>query len=159
MVAQSQLAPRKMGLGRKNLSFLGQKAYFQELLLLVSGRAIPSSLSVINYATLPASHLRSLIHMHHFDRDHKKRIAWKLHSLKLNETNIAPENRPSSKETIVFQPSIFRGELLVSGRVLYINSHPKQKKVERMVHLKSWWFLQVRSNLQQDLQGVSLQAL
>ena len=27
----------------------------------------------------------------------------------LPETNIAPENRPSQKETIVFQPSIFRG--------------------------------------------------
>ena len=26
----------------------------------------------------------------------------------LPETNIAPENRPSQKETIVFQPSIFR---------------------------------------------------
>ena len=35
----------------------------------------------------------------------------------LPETNIAPENRPSQKETIVFQPSIFRCELLVSGRV------------------------------------------
>ena len=33
------------------------------------------------------------------------------------ETNIAPENRPFQKETIVFQPSIFRCELLVSGRV------------------------------------------
>ena len=29
----------------------------------------------------------------------------------------APENRVSQKETIVFQPSTFRGELLVSGRV------------------------------------------
>ncbi len=29
----------------------------------------------------------------------------------------ASENRPSEKETIVFQPSIFRCELLVSGRV------------------------------------------
>ncbi len=38
-----------------------------------------------------------------------------IHSLKL--TANAPENRPSRKETIVFQPSIFRGELLVSGRV------------------------------------------
>ena len=37
----------------------------------------------------------------------------------LPETNIfAPENRPSQKETIVFQPSIFRCELLVSGRVM-----------------------------------------
>ena len=34
--------------------------------------------------------------------------------------NISPtpkETRPSPKETIVFQPSIFKGELLVSGRV------------------------------------------
>ena len=29
-------------------------------------------------------------------------------SITLPETNIAPENRPSQKETIVFQPSIFR---------------------------------------------------
>ena len=28
-------------------------------------------------------------------------------SATLPETNIAPENRPSQKETIVFQPSIF----------------------------------------------------
>ena len=35
----------------------------------------------------------------------------------LPETNIASENRTSQKETIVFQPSIFRCELLVSGRV------------------------------------------
>ena len=39
-----------------------------------------------------------------------------LPSLKL--TANAPENRPSQKETIVFQPSIFRGEMLVSGRVV-----------------------------------------
>ena len=36
----------------------------------------------------------------------------------LPETNSLPaENRPSQKETIVFQLSIFRRELLVSGRV------------------------------------------
>ena len=35
----------------------------------------------------------------------------------LPETNIAPENRASQKERLVFQPSIFRGELLVSGSV------------------------------------------
>ena len=36
----------------------------------------------------------------------------------------APENRSSQKETIVFQlqPSIFRGELLVSGRVPLLKS-------------------------------------
>ena len=34
----------------------------------------------------------------------------------LLETNIAPENRPSQKERIVFQPSIFRGKLAVSFR-------------------------------------------
>ena len=43
------------------------------------------------------------------------RISNYVYSLKL--TAIAPENRPSQKERIVFQPSIFRGELLVSGRV------------------------------------------
>ena len=40
------------------------------------------------------------------------------HNSTLPETNIAPENGPSQKETIVFQPSIFRCELLyVLGRV------------------------------------------
>ena len=34
----------------------------------------------------------------------------------LPETNMAPENRPSQKETIVFQPSIFRCKQAVSGR-------------------------------------------
>ena len=32
-----------------------------------------------------------------------------MHDVTLPKTNIAPENRPSQKETIVFQPSIFRG--------------------------------------------------
>ena len=32
---------------------------------------------------------------------------------------IAPENRPSQKERIVFQPTIFRDELLVLGRVIF----------------------------------------
>ena len=38
---------------------------------------------------------------------------------RLPETNdkFAPENRVSQKERLVFQPSIFRGELLVLGRV------------------------------------------
>ena len=41
------------------------------------------------------------------------------HMITLPETNISPENRPkpNRKVRIVFQPSIFRGELLVSGRV------------------------------------------
>ena len=34
----------------------------------------------------------------------------------LPKTNIAPENRPSQKETIVFQLSMFRGKLAVSFR-------------------------------------------
>ena len=37
------------------------------------------------------------------------------------ETSIAPENRPSEKETIAFQLSIFRCKLLVSGRVQTIH--------------------------------------
>ena len=44
-----------------------------------------------------------------------KRYMVVLPSLKL--TAKVPENSPSQKETIVFQPSIFKGELLVSGRV------------------------------------------
>ncbi len=42
---------------------------------------------------------------------------WML-GLKLPKTNIAPENRQSQKETIVFKPSIFMCQLLVSGRSL-----------------------------------------
>ena len=42
-------------------------------------------------------------------------IANMLHSLKL--TAKAPENRPGPKRKFVFQPSIFRCELLVSGSV------------------------------------------
>ena len=42
----------------------------------------------------------------------------------LPETNMTPENRPYQKEP-VFQPSTFRCELLVSGRV---NRECKQKK-------------------------------
>ncbi len=57
----------------------------------------------------------------------KKKLSFlspKIHSSKLTpkttlpETHQnTPENRPSQEETIVFQPSIFRRELLVSGRV------------------------------------------
>jgi len=36
----------------------------------------------------------------------------------LPETNIAPENRQTPKRKVVFQPSIFRGKLFVSGRVV-----------------------------------------
>ena len=42
-----------------------------------------------------------------------------LFTITLPETNIAPENRPSQKERIVFQSTIFRDHMtmLVSGRV------------------------------------------
>ena len=44
-------------------------------------------------------------------------IIWNIISNTLPETNQnAPENRPSQKETIVFQPSIFRCKLAVSFR-------------------------------------------
>ena len=32
---------------------------------------------------------------------------------------LAPGRRPSQKERMVFQPSIFRGELLVSGSMFF----------------------------------------
>ena len=38
----------------------------------------------------------------------------------LPKTNIAPENRPSQRERIVFQPSIFRGQLLVLWIVSFL---------------------------------------
>ena len=37
----------------------------------------------------------------------------------LPETNIAPENRPSQKETIVFQPSIFRDYVSFREGIFY----------------------------------------
>ena len=42
-------------------------------------------------------------------------VQW-IHSLKLT---VRPWKRPSQKETIVFQPSIFRCKLLVSRRVVF----------------------------------------
>ena len=48
---------------------------------------------------------------------------WYSTVITLLETNIAPENRPSQKERIVFQPSIFRCELLVSVRILRDSSN------------------------------------
>ena len=37
------------------------------------------------------------------------------HTLRHKHCNMAPENRPSRRK-LVFQPSVFRGELLVSGQ-------------------------------------------
>ena len=51
--------------------------------------------------------------LHRFLKEQKRKIV--LPSLKL--TANAPENRPKPNRKVVFQPSIFRGELLVSGRV------------------------------------------
>ena len=49
----------------------------------------------------------------------------------LPRTNVAPENRPSQKETIVFQPSIFRCKLLVSGRVVVkVDGDPPPSSVD-----------------------------
>ena len=43
--------------------------------------------------------------------------AFKFWEYTLPETNIAPDKLGHPKRKLVFQPSIFRGELLVSGRV------------------------------------------
>ena len=58
----------------------------------------------------------------------------------LPETNIAPENKPSQKERIVFQPSICRCELLVSGRVSLLtpwkfNAGPRCPRVNQLLKL------------------------
>ena len=50
----------------------------------------------------------------------------------LPETSVTPESRPSQKDTNLFQPSLFRCELLVSGRVVllldfYIDFHVPYK--------------------------------
>ena len=38
--------------------------------------------------------------------------------------NIAPENKPSKKQRIIFQPSFFRGELLNFGGATGVKFHP-----------------------------------
>ena len=40
----------------------------------------------------------------------RDRCLWMSNENTLPETNIAPENRPSQKENLIFQPLIFRGE-------------------------------------------------
>ncbi len=40
----------------------------------------------------------------------------------LPETNIAPENRPLESRRFLLETIIFRGELLVSGRVAFLNN-------------------------------------
>ena len=42
----------------------------------------------------------------------------------LPETNIAPENRGPPKGKVIFQPSIFWGELSVSGSVSFLSKTP-----------------------------------
>ena len=62
-----------------------------------------------------------------WDMPRKMLIFWKdspTTDTALPETNMAPENRPyPKKERIVFQPSIFRCKLLVSGRVFGQKNH------------------------------------
>ena len=41
---------------------------------------------------------------------------WAAESLTLRETNMTPDKIGHPKRKVIFQPSIFRGELLVSGR-------------------------------------------
>ena len=55
----------------------------------------------------------------------------------LPDTNVAPENRPPQLERIVFQPSIFRCELLVSGSVIPISSVESIHKSHSGKHLQS----------------------
>ena len=52
-----------------------------------------------------------------------------------------PENTPSQKETIVFQPSIFRDELLVLGSVCYTKIYSNDK------YLHGWY---IHGNLFRD---------
>ena len=72
-------------------------------------------------------------------------------SLKL--TAKASENRPGPKRKLVFQPSIFRCKLLVSGRVIQIhwdgsslaplktNKEPENHRFERETHLNQTTFI------------------
>ena len=40
----------------------------------------------------------------------------------------APENRPGPKRKLILQPSVFRGELLVSERVIVVSPYSLKKK-------------------------------
>ena len=55
-------------------------------------------------------------------------------TLKLPETKAAPENKPSERK-VIFQPSISRCELLVSGRVY----KPSTKRVWRQLETKNYF--------------------
>ena len=47
----------------------------------------------------------------------------------------APENRPGHKRNILFQPSIFRCKLLVSGRVFgFLIQHDNMKSINTKIH-------------------------
>ena len=68
-------------------------------------------------------------HQQEHDINKRKSIVYRyLRSLKL--TANAPENRPKPNRKVVFQPSIFRGELLVSGRVfVFTFTHPTNLQI------------------------------
>ena len=79
---------------------------------------ILSSLSGVNdLASLKTTVEKGLVRLFQTTRPNKQGT--------FPETNIVPENRPSQKETIVFQPSIFRCELLVSRRVTCCLGEPR----------------------------------
>ena len=69
--------------------------------------------------------------------------SWSFSIPSLKLTANAPENRPKPNRKVVFQPSIFRGELLVSGRVLFDSLYRKSKKnicnnLQSMIFCSTW---------------------
>ena len=53
--------------------------------------------------------------IHENTQDEHRHTPWKF--------NIAPENKPSQKERIIFQPSFFRGHVKLRGCILYVYIH------------------------------------
>ena len=61
-------------------------------------------------------------------------------NITLPETNIAPENRPSQYRKVVFQPSIFRGYVIVSGRVYFGQISGWFWLMRTRAAKTGWWF-------------------
>ena len=68
------------------------------------------------------------------------------YTLPKTKIKMSPENGPSQEETIVFQPSIFRGELLVAERGFtgHFETHPsfakpRDKKLQQNFQVPNTW--------------------
>ena len=67
-------------------------------------------------------------------------FVYKFHWSTLPETNSSSHLKigPGPKRKYIFQPLIFRFELLVSGRVMHIKAYPPLKLNSKFAHEKKW---------------------